>query len=66
MSPEISSPQAEILRVLGPLEGATIPGGCDKCNAEQRVEPIAAGVWRLGIYHEPGCPFLAELEAQHV
>jgi len=58
----LSESQARIAHRLGPLDGERIPGGCETCDAYQTVEPFAAGIWRLIVHHDPGCPTLAELE----
>jgi hypothetical protein len=58
MPPDLSKVQAEAVRAFGPLDGKRIPGGCEKCNAFQVVEPAAAGVWMLNVYHDDACPFL--------
>ena len=58
----LSPAQAAVARMLGPLEGARIPGGCDHCDAFQTVAPAAAGVWSLNVHHDDWCPFLAALE----
>lgn len=47
---------------LGPLDGARIPGGCDDCNAYQKVRLESAGVWSVTVCHDDWCPFLAALE----
>lgn len=60
----ISSAQAILARMLGPLEGARIPGGCDHCDAYQTVVPLEAGVWSLNTHHDDWCPFLAEHESK--
>lgn len=49
-------------QLLGPLDGARIPGGCDTCDAYQTVRRLARGVWDVTVYHDDWCPFLAELE----
>jgi hypothetical protein len=38
------------------LNGATIPGGCDTCNAEQRLTEIQPGIWSMAICHDDPCP----------
>ena len=43
------------------LDGAVIPGGCDDCRAEQRIERVR-GFSRLTwlvIVHDDSCPALA-------
>ncbi len=56
------SPQAALARILGPLEGARVPGGCDHCDADQTVEPLEAGVWVIHVHHDDGCPFYVKLQ----
>lgn len=56
---DLTPAQAEVLRLLGPLEGKRIPGGCGHCNAYQTVTPIRAGVWTTTVHHDDWCPFLA-------
>jgi hypothetical protein len=50
---------AHLLRVLGPLQGARIPGGCEHCDAYQTAEPIQATAWRITVHHDADCPWLA-------
>lgn len=50
--------------VLGPLDGARIPGGCDHCDAYQTVAPFAAGVWTITVHHDDWCPMLKSIEAR--
>ncbi len=59
--PERQGPApGDVLRgILGPLDGARIPGGCDCCNAYQTVQPIAAGIWSITVLHDDDCPWLA-------
>ena len=40
-----------VRQILGPLDGARIPGGCDHCDAYQTVRPIEAGVWTISVHH---------------
>jgi len=39
-------------------ENRQIDGGCDDCDAYQRLTSTA-GVWHLVTYHDPRCPSLA-------
>lgn len=55
----LSPAQAQLMRDLGPLAGTRIPGGCDRCDAYQTTEPLAAGVWKITVHHDPGCRALA-------
>jgi hypothetical protein len=48
--------------VLGPLDGARIPGGCDVCNAYQVPQCIGHKAWVLHVYHDDWCPLLREME----
>ena len=45
-----------LLPILGPLDGARIPGGCDECDAYQTVSVVEAGVWSCTVHHDEGCP----------
>jgi hypothetical protein len=46
--------------ILGPLDGAEIPGGCDNCDAHQTVRPLEHGVWNVTVHHDPWCPTLRQ------
>lgn len=61
---DLSASQARTLKMLGPLEGKRIPGGCDKCDAYQTVEPVAGGQWLLEVHHDDWCPVLARHNAR--
>jgi hypothetical protein len=55
----------DVLReVLGPLDGARIPGGCGVCDAWQTVRPIEAGVWVITVHHDDSCPVLARMRPE--
>jgi len=47
--------------LLDSLDGAVIPGGCDDCDAEQRVERIRhlGRVTKITVMHDDDCPALA-------
>ena len=45
-----------LANMLGALDGARIPGGCDHCDAYQTVQPIVAGVWQITVHHDDHCP----------
>ncbi|MHB8330427.1 MAG: hypothetical protein ACYDD6_12535 [Acidimicrobiales bacterium] len=38
------------------LAGQVLPGGCDRCEAEQRLKQVAPGVFLLRVAHEDACP----------
>jgi hypothetical protein len=40
------------------IEGESIPGGCDQCEAYQIVEELSPGVHSLNIHHDDNCPVL--------
>jgi hypothetical protein len=61
----LSPAQAHVLRLLGPLDGRKIAGGCDHCDAYQTVTLIEAGVFAMTVHHDDDCPFLAEYEKRH-
>ena len=50
--------------MLGPLDGARIPGGCDECDAYQTVSPVEAGVWTVTVHHDDWCPMLRRHRAR--
>jgi hypothetical protein len=60
----LSPAQTRVANILGPLDGAYLPGGCKSCNAYQAVQPLRAGVWRVAVYHDDDCPVLAAHEAR--
>lgn len=43
---------------LNQLCNVQLPGGCDDCGAYQRMT-LTAGIYRVSVYHDPGCPFHA-------
>lgn len=58
----LSPSQARIARLVGPLDGTRIPGGCDTCDAYQTVEPVLSGWWNISVHHDDWCPTLAAME----
>jgi hypothetical protein len=44
-------------------EGQDIAGGCDDCDAFQRLVKSDEGVWDLTTYHDNSCPFLLARKA---
>ncbi len=60
---KLSPAQSQFAAMLGPLDGAEIPGGCDTCDATQTVAPLAPGVWEIRVGHDDRCPTLRRLEA---
>lgn len=52
-----------LVDVLGPLDGAQVPGGCADCDAYQTVTALAEGVWSVTVHHDPDCPTFAAMEA---
>jgi hypothetical protein len=60
----MSDPQDWVRRLLGPLDGARIPGGCDRCDAYQPVEATLAGVWKITVHHDDWCPWVAARDAR--
>lgn len=57
---KLSPSQQRVAELLGPLEGAQIPGGCTECDAYQTVQPVVAGVWNISTHHDTWCPVLAQ------
>lgn len=55
----------QLVDLLGPLDGAAIPGGCDRCDAHQTARPVSEGVWSITVRHDAWCPvYQAMPEAQ--
>jgi hypothetical protein len=52
----------QLTDLLGPLDGAQIPGGCDDCDAYQTTSAVSAGVWTVTIHHDHDCPTLAAMK----
>lgn len=50
--------------LLAALDGAEIAGGCDGCDAYQKVRAHAYGanVHMISVHHDDGCPWLAARE----
>lgn len=46
----------QLVDILGPLDGAQIPGGCDECDAYQTAHPLSAGAWVVTVHHDDWCP----------
>ncbi len=46
------------------IEGEPIPGGCDRCDAYQRVAEESTGVYRLTVHHDAWCPVLRSINAR--
>lgn len=46
------------------LDGAVSPGGCDNCDAEQRLNEVEPGLWTLGIAHDETCPFWQRVQRE--
>ena len=55
---------ARPLDFLAGLLGADIDGGCDRCDAYQRVTRHETGTWILTVHHDPTCPVLARHEGR--
>jgi hypothetical protein len=49
-----------VANILGPLDGARIPGGCEHCDAYQTAAPVQAGVWSVTVHHDAWCPWLKQ------
>lgn len=54
-----------LLRLLGPLQGARISGGCEHCGAYQTATAVRAGVWRITVHHDADCEWLTARTRRH-
>jgi len=57
-----ADPRELLRRLLGPLDGARIAGGCDFCDAYQVATPLWDGAWTIAVHHDDWCPWLARRE----
>lgn len=64
MSGRRPSPAQDLARMLGPLDGARIAGGCEVCDAYQTVEVVSLGVWLNVVHHDDDCHVLAAYEGR--
>ena len=54
------NPKYSPSRTLQPLVGHRIPGGCDDCNAHQKMtHDPHTGIYHLTVHHDATCPWLA-------
>ena len=44
--------------ILDLLNDGEIPGGCDDCNAYQKVVQLEDKLFKLTVFHDDTCPFL--------
>ena len=52
--------QGPVDALIARLDGARLPGGCDRCDAYQVVSAYAIGpVHEIDVYHDASCPDLA-------
>ena len=49
---------SDLVNLFGAVDGAEIPGGCERCDAFQTLSVLTAGVWHLVVHHDDGCPVL--------
>jgi hypothetical protein len=45
------------------VKGQEIAGGCDDCNAFQRLAKDGDGIWVLTTFHDETCPWLLARQA---
>lgn len=59
-------PQNPVSAQLAALDGARIPGGCDRCDAYQVINAMQGhpDVHVLNVYHDDDCPELAARKAR--
>jgi hypothetical protein len=51
-----------VVNILGPFDGAQIPGGCDQCDAYQTAAAVQAGIWVITVHHDNWCPSLRAMQ----
>ena len=52
----------QLTDILGRLDGAQVPGGCDECDAYQTTAPVSPGVWTVTVHHDQDCPAFAAMK----
>lgn len=45
------------------IQDVNIWGGCDQCNAYQKVVKIEDGIWNMTVFHDDWCPIHGAEEA---
>jgi hypothetical protein len=45
-------------KILKSIEGKSVPGGCECCDAFQYLSEVADGIWALEVAHDDDCPFV--------
>jgi hypothetical protein len=60
MTAKKTNPASAAIRAM---DGARIPGGCDRCDAYQTIHADHYGpdMHRILVHHDDWCPFLASL-----
>ena len=58
------APVDPLVNILGPLDGAKLPGGCDYCDAYQTAWPLEANAWSITVHHDDDCPWYAQRRAE--
>ncbi len=53
-----------LVNILGPWDGAEIPGGCGGCDAYQTVRAQSERVWIITIHHDDDCPVWQRIKAK--
>lgn len=56
----------DIHETLRELDGQTLPGGCDACDATQEIrrDALIAGIFHLDVQHDDDCPRYRRLKRQ--
>jgi hypothetical protein len=59
-------PQNPVTAWLASLDGARIPGGCDRCDVYQIIHANrhGANLHQIDIRHDDDCPWLAARQAK--
>jgi hypothetical protein len=55
-------PKSILTAYLHHIDGTTLPGGCELCDAEITTSEVTTDVWSLTVHHDDWCP---EWRAMH-
>ena len=47
--------------LLSGMIGGQMPGGCEKCDAYQKLTEQSPGVFLMNVYHDDDCPELRRM-----
>ena len=55
---------SDLTAMFAAMDGAEIPGGCDRCDAYQTPRIDAYGVVHMTVHHDDWCPVWRRIQRQ--